>query len=151
MSACMTSRQRMVAAIRHEDVDRVPVAPWGLGRIPRDSALGRELVARTDPWLEIDTGCNVWGGAAFPVEEHHEGARLIQVVHAPGRDLSAVWTTTARTTACTEPFCKDLDDIEALLAIPYESPHPDLDAWRAWRAWADEDGLAVMGLGNGLC
>ena len=27
----MTSRQRMLAAIRHEPVDRVPVAPWGLG------------------------------------------------------------------------------------------------------------------------
>lgn len=46
MVAGMTSRRRMVAAIHHETVDRVPVAPWGLGRIPADSALGRELVAR---------------------------------------------------------------------------------------------------------
>jgi len=28
--------------------DRVPVAPQGFGRIPRDSPLGRELVEKTD-------------------------------------------------------------------------------------------------------
>jgi uroporphyrinogen-III decarboxylase len=147
----MTSRQRMLAAIHHDPVDRVPIAPWGLGRISRDSVLGRELVARTDPWLEIGAGCNVWGGAAFPLEERCDGPHLIQTVHAPGRDLTAVWTTTARTTACTEPLCKNIADVEALLAIPYVGPHPDLDAWRAWRAWAGDDGLAVMGLANGLC
>ena len=151
MPARMTSRQRMLAAIHHDPVDRVPVAPWGLGRIDRHSSLGRRLIARTDPWLEIDTGCHIWGGAAFPAVERRDGPRRIQTVHAPGRTLTAVWTTTARTTACTEPLCKDVADVEALLAIPYVDPHPDLDAWRAWRAWAADDGLAVMGLGNALC
>lgn len=147
----MTSRQRMLAAIRHERPDRVPVAPWGLGRIPRDSSLAAELIARTDPWLEIGIGCNPVGGAAFPLEEERRGDTLRWVLHAPGRDLISVWTTTAQTTACTEPFCKSLADIEALLAIPYVTPHPDVEAFEAFKRWVGEDGLAVMGMGNALC
>jgi uroporphyrinogen-III decarboxylase len=147
----MTSRERMLAAIHHAPVDRVPVAPWGLGRIPPDSALGRELVARTDPWLEIGTGCNVLGGAAFPMEEQRVGNTLRRVLHTPGRDLTAVYTTTAQTTACTEYYCKTLADIEALLAIPYVPPHPDVAAFYAFKSRVGQDGMAVMGIGDGLC
>lgn len=147
----MTSRQRMLAAIHHEPVDHVPVAPWGLGRIPPESALAAELVARTDPWLEVGLGCDPVGGAAFPMEEARHGNILRRVVHAPGCDLVSVWTTTAQTTACTEPLCKSLADVEALLAIPYVSPHPDTDAFHALKARVGEDALAVMGLGDGLC
>ncbi len=149
--AKMTSRQRMLAAIHHERPDRVPVAPWGLGRIPRESALAAELIARTDPWLEIGLGCDPVGGAAFPLEEERCGTMLRRVLHAPGRDLVSIWTTTAQTTACTEPFCKSVADIEALLAIPYVAPHPDVEAFRAFKRQVGEDGLAVMGVGNALC
>ncbi len=153
----MTSRERMLAAIRHERVDRVPVAPWGTGRIPPESRLAAELIARTDPWLEIGLGCDAVGGAAFPMEEKRipdDGAGrsiLRRTVHAPGRDLVSVWTTTAQTTACTEPLCKSIEDIEALLAIPYVPPHPDVAAFVAFKARVGEEGLAVMGLGDGLC
>jgi hypothetical protein len=151
MVARMTSRQRMLAALRHEMVDRVPVAPWGLGRIPPQSVLGRELVARTDPWLEVGLGCDPVGGATFPLEEERRGSLLRRVIHAPERDLVATWTTTQQTTACTEPPCKNVDDIEALLAIPYVGPHPSVSAFHSYRAQIGEEGLVVMGLGDGLC
>ena len=147
----MTSRQRMLAAIRHETVDRVPVSPWGLGRIPPDSALAAELIARTDPWLEVGPGCNVMGGAAMRVDVMRQGHVERRIVHAPGRDLVEVWTTTEQTTACTEYLCKDEADIEALLSIPYRSPRPDVDAFHALRRRVGEDGLVVMGIANGLC
>jgi len=69
----MTSRERMLVAIHHQQPDRVPVALWGLGRLERGSALAAELIARTDPWLEIGLGYPVVGGAAFPVEERRCG------------------------------------------------------------------------------
>jgi len=147
----MTSRERMLAAIHHERPDRVPVAPWDLGRIPKESALAAELIARTDPWLEIGLGCNPVGGATFPLEEQRLGNTLRQVLHAPGRDLVSIHTTTAQTTACTEPFCKSVADIEAFLAIPYVAPHPDVGAFRAFKRRVGEDGLAVMGVGDALC
>jgi len=147
----MTSRERMLAALRHEEPDRVPVAPWGLGHLPPDGRLAAELIARTDPWLEVPAGCNIVGGAAFPCEVRREGDRAIQIVHAPGRDLRAVRTTTAQTTATTEHLCKSVEDVEALLAIPWVRPRIDVEAFLAHRARVGEMGLAVMGIENGLC
>jgi len=147
----MTSRQRMLAAIHHEPVDRVPVAPWGLGRLDPQGALAAELIARTDPWLEVGLGCDPVGGAAFPVEERRTGNLLQRTIHAPGRDLHATWTTTAQTTACTEYPCKSMEDIEALLAIPYVRPHPDISRFLAERERVGQDALLVMGVGDGLC
>jgi len=151
MTRRMTSRQRMVAAIRHEEPDRVPVSPWGLGRLTRGQPLTEELVARTDPWLEMGSGINVWGGADAPVEWRREGNTVRTVVHAPGRDLTAVRTTTQQTTAATEYLCKSVEDIEALLAIPYKRPRIDVEAFLAHKARVAEDGLAVLGVANGLC
>lgn len=147
----MTSRERMIAAIRHQPVDRVPVAPWGMGRIPMDSSLGRELIARTDPWIEVPTGCDPVGGATFPIERHRRGNVEIRVIHAADRDLTATWTTTGQTTACTEYFCKTVDDVHALLSIPYVQPEPDVAAFHAMRERIGEDALVCMGLGDGLC
>jgi uroporphyrinogen decarboxylase len=146
----MTSRQRMLAALRHERPDRVPVAPWGLGWLPRDAPVTRELVARCDPWLEFRRSCNIVGGAAYPAEERREGDRHITVVHAPGRDLVAVRTTTAQTTAATEYLCKSVEDVEALLTIPYVRPRVDVEAFLAFKAQVGEDGLAVMGVPDGI-
>lgn len=151
MTAPMTSRQRMLAAIHHDTPDRVPVAPWGLGWLPRDAAITRELIARCDPWLEVNAGCNIVGGAAFPAEDRREGDRHIRVVHAADRDLVAVRTTTAQTTAATEYLCKSVEDVEALLAIPYVRPRIDVDRFLAHKAQVGEDGLAVMGVPDGLC
>jgi uroporphyrinogen-III decarboxylase len=147
----MTSRQRMLAAIYHEPVDRVPVAPWGLGRLDPHSPLAVELIARTDPWLEVGLGCDAIGGAVFPMEEKRQGNLLRRTIHAPGRDLHATWTTTAQTTACTEYPCRSLDDIEALLSVPYVRPHPDVAHFHARQEQIGDDALLVMGLGDGLC
>ncbi len=185
----MTSRQRMLAAIHHERPDRVPVSPWGLGRIPPDGALAAELIARTDPWLEVGLGCDPVGGAALEVteqrmgdpvrkrvapigagydprggagcnalsrpatggEEQSVGRLLRRVIHTPGRDLVSVWTTTEHTTACTEPFCKSIADIEILLSIPYVRPHPDASAYFSRRQRIGEEGLVVLSVEDGLC
>ena len=146
----ISSRRRMLAAIRHERPDRVPVSPWGLSRI-RGTPLEAELIARTDPWLEVGLGCNAVGGAVWPAEEQVVGNTRCLIVHAPGRDLVQVSTTTAQTTATTEHLCKSLDDIEALLAIPYVPPHPDVAAFHTYKERIGEDGLVVMGVGNALC
>ncbi len=90
-------------------------------------------------------------GAAFPMESETRGREERRTIHAPGRDLTWVWTTTAQTRACTEYPCKSLADIEALLAIPYVTPHPDVAAFHALKRRVGEDGLVVMGLGDGLC
>ncbi|MHB9032523.1 MAG: uroporphyrinogen decarboxylase family protein [Anaerolineae bacterium] len=147
----MTSRQRMLAAIHHDKVDRVPVSPWHLGRIPWDSPLGREIVARCDPWLETGMGGDAYLGAAAVVESGDDGPRHWRTIHAPGRDLHAVSTTTAQTTAATEYACKTKADIEALLAIPYTAPRLVPENLRQMEAKAGEDALVSIGIGTALC
>ena len=149
--AKMTSRQRMLAAIRHEPVDRVPVAPWHLGRIAWDSPLGTELVARCDPWIECGLGGDPFLGSGVMIERGEAGADSWRVIHAGRRDLRGVFTTTAQTTAATEYPCKTLEDIEALLAIPYSEPPLNLSHWRTTEARLGEDGLVCVGVGTALC
>ncbi|MHB1294597.1 MAG: uroporphyrinogen decarboxylase family protein [Anaerolineae bacterium] len=151
MVSATTSRQRMLCAVHQGEPDRVPVAPWGLGRLDPLSATAAELIARTDPWIEVGLGCDPVGGAAFPLEERQMGSLRRRIVHTPRGDLTATWTTTAATTASTEHLCKSVADIEALLSIPYVAAHPDTAYFHARRRTLGEDGLVVMGLGDALC
>ncbi len=151
MAESMTSRQRMLCALRHDQPDRVPVAPWGLGRLKRGDAVAEEMIARTDPWLEMGAGVNIFGGAGYPADSTRDGDVVTTCVHVPGRDLVATRTTTRQTTAATEYLCKALDDIDALLGLPYVRPSIDIEAWKAHKAQVGEDGLAVLGVPTGLC
>lgn len=54
----MTSRERLMVAFHCGVPDRVPVAPQGFGRVPRDSPLGRELVTKTDIIVYAGGGVN---------------------------------------------------------------------------------------------
>jgi len=151
MAEHMTSRQRMLCALRHDKPDRVPVAPWGLGRLKHGDPVAEELVAKTDPWLEMGAGVNIFGGDEYPSESRRVGKAVTTIVHAGHCDLVATRTTTAQTTAATEYLCKSIDDIEALLSIPYLRPSIDMETWVAHKARAGEDGLAVLGAPTGLC
>ncbi|MEN6479373.1 MAG: uroporphyrinogen decarboxylase family protein [Anaerolineales bacterium] len=140
----------MLAAIRGETPDRIPVAPWGLGTVPMASQLGQDLLDHTDPFIDIGLGCNPVGGALWAPEEQHEGAIRRLRVRLADRELTAAYTTTAQTTAATEYLCKSADDLRALLAAPYVEPRPDCAAYRALKAQVRDRGLVIVGFGNAL-
>ncbi len=151
MTTTMTSRQRMLAAIHHEPVDRVPVAPWGLGKLTLDDPMGQELLRRADPWLQAPLGAPVLGEAALEIERREEGPREFLTLATPRGALHAEWTTTAQTRACTRYFCQSAADVEALLAIPYRPVAPDVAAFHALRTQVGEQALATVGVADGLC
>jgi hypothetical protein len=146
----MTSRERLLAAIRGDRPDRVPVAPWGFARVDMHSALGQELLARTDPFVNIGLGCDPIGGAAWPLESWIEGPVRRLRVRLADRELTAAHTTTAQTTAATEYLCKSADDLRAVLAAPYVEPQPDVAAFRALQAEIAGRGLVILGFGTAL-
>jgi hypothetical protein len=119
--------------------------------LDRDGPLAAEVIARTDPWLGVGLGGPVVGGAAYPVEDRRQGNVLRRIVHAPGRDLVSTYTTTAQTTALTEALCKSMEDIEALLAIPYVASHPVVECFLDYKKQVGQDGLAYATVDNGLC
>ncbi len=146
----MTSRERLLAAARHEKVDRVPVAPFGLGRLPSDGAVTRELISRTDPFLTCGIG-NPFLGKAARAETVRDGSTTVTTWHTPLGDLVHKRACTDITSATVEFPLKTAEDIEKLLSIPFEPVEPNPTAFLELKKELGEEGLALAGLGTAVC
>ena len=146
----MTSRERILAAMRFEKVDRVPVSPWHFGKVDPEGPLGRELLRKTD--LIHDTGAGgdpILGRAAKVDSEQRDDIR-ITTVHTPKGELTSKYRRTEITGATVEFLLKEPDDIEKVLSIPYEPPDIDLSDHAKWRDRIGEEGLVLVGIVNGV-
>lgn len=155
MSA-LTSRERMLCAALGGRPDRVPVAPWGFGRIAPESSLGRELVARCDMWIEAGGGGFAFSGAKLTSETVREampdGSTLTTTVyHTPGGELRSRHKRTAITSATIEFPCKTAADVERLLSVPYEPLVPDFARFHETRAKYGGEALVCMGVPDAVC
>ena len=146
----MTSRERILAAMRFEKVDRVPVSPWHFCKVDRRSRLGRELLRKTDLFQDVGSaGDPVLGGAADKEIEQH-GDIVVTTIHTPKGDLVSRYQRTEVTGATVEFFLKGPEDVEKMLSVPYEEPEFDLSSYHAWRDYIGDEGLVLVGLGTGL-
>jgi len=147
----MTSRERLITALRRGRPDRVPVGPFGLGALRHDDSLTAELVRITDPFIPCGSGGDaVWGEGA-PVEHLTEGDRTVTIAHTPKGDLRSVRRRTAKTYATVEFFCKTYDDAEKWLSLPYRPPEVNLSDYERWKQRVGEEGLVMAGIGDGVC
>ena len=79
----MTSRERIIKAIRKEKVDRIPVSPWGLGKLAPDSDIAKELISKTDIFMETFSGVDpFWGEYINQLEQVGEGLYQISTPSA---------------------------------------------------------------------
>ncbi len=147
----MTSKERLLCAMRGGTPDRVPVAPFTMGHIDPDSAIGKDLIAGTD--ILIDT----WGAGGYflgnwpHVTVSTEGDVTTVVTETPKGPLTKRVQRTEITSATIEFAFKTPEDVERFLSIPYEPAPFDLSGYRAWQARLGDDGLALVGLGNAIC
>ncbi|NOY81074.1 MAG: hypothetical protein GXP31_08725 [Kiritimatiellaeota bacterium] len=146
----MTSRERLLAAARHEKVDRVPVAPFGLGRLPPGGAVTRELISRTDPFLTCGIG-NPFLGKAARAESVQDGNMTVTTWHTPLGDLVHKRAHTDITSATVEFPLKTVCDIEKLLSIPFEPAEPNPPAFLALKNELGQEGVALAGIGTAVC
>lgn len=146
----MTSRERILAAMRLEKVDRVPVSPWHFCKVDPDSPLGRELLAKTDLIQDCGAGGDWLLGKAVQMESDQQGDTTTTVIHTPKGDLVSRHRYTEVTGATVEFFLKSVEDIEKLLSIPYEPPEIDLSAYRRWQERIGDEGLVMIGFGTGV-
>ncbi|MCL5105362.1 MAG: hypothetical protein M1133_14795 [Armatimonadetes bacterium] len=148
----MTSRERILAAMKFEQVDRLPVSPLGFGKLEWGSPLCMELLRRTDPYIDVgahpDTEWILGGNAE--VEHKQSGRSTTTIIHTPKGDLTCTWTRTEITSAVTEHLFKDFRDVEKLLSIPYEPAPLDLSLYHTWCERLGEDGLVLGHLPNGI-
>ena len=147
----MTSRERMVCAIRGRVPDRVPVSPWGFGRVEPDGDVGRELVARCDLWIGGGGGGFSFSGARLETETTTDGSVTTTVYHTPAGDLRSRRRATDVTSATIEFPCKSAADVEKLLSVPYEPLATDFSGFHETKTKYGEAGLVNLGCGNAVC
>jgi uroporphyrinogen-III decarboxylase len=147
----MTSRDRLLTAIRNDTPDRVPVGPFDLGHLSRDSAIARELIRVTDPFIQCGVGGDPIWGADVPRESIRDGNDTITIVHTPKGDIRSVWRRTDIASATVEYYCRTAEDAEKWLSLPYTPPVPDLADFHRVRQEIGEEGLVLAGMGDAVC
>jgi len=147
----MTSRQRILAAARNEACDRVPVSPFGLGKLDPDGEVAARLVEVCDPFLEVSLGGHVFGGLHY-VEEQIEDEEFTRLrLQTPEGALTATVKRTGVTRHTIEFFCKGPRDIEKYLSIPFEPAPVDATAFHKARRRYGEQGLVLAGCADAIC
>jgi len=146
----MTSTERLLAVHRGRLPDRVPVSTYELvgwdekaweNLEPSYARLMQFIRDRTDCLYMTGVGvANVReSGQDVTVEHWDEGDQHVtrRTVHAAGRSLVCVrsFADNVKTTWTREHPVKDLDDLRAYLALPWEPGEPDFS--RLGRAWKD--------------
>ena len=147
----MTSRERILAAMRLEKPDRVPVTPFGLGHLDPKGSVARELIRKTDPILTAGADGNAFLGSAAKTTTVRDGDTTITTFHTPKGDLVRKVRRTEITSATVEFPLKTPDDIERFLSIPFVPPKPDASAFHALKAEVGGDALVMVGIANAVC
>ena len=149
----MTSRQRLITAMKLGRPDRVPVAPFvHPGWFDLAGEVGQAIWREADPLIDVGVGGgDLFLGQAAHVEHREEGNGQHTVLHTPLGPLTATRVRTEKTSAQTEFFFKHPEDIERFLSLPYVEPDPDPSGFLEWKARVGEEGLVLAGIADGIC
>ncbi len=149
----MTSRERILAAIRREPVDRVPVTPFGFGHLNPREGVGKELLEVTDPFIPAGAGGGQFVGTLYGerVSAEQDGAETITTIRTPRGDLTRVYRRTSLAGYTVKFPCATREDIEALLAIPFEPARPNVQSFLDAKEEFGDQGLVLAGIPDAIC
>lgn len=147
----MTSRERLLCAMAHERPDRVPVGPFGLGHLDHGGKMAAELIAKTDPIIPVGVGGNALMGRLMKSESVQEGSDTITTIFTPKGNLTQRRRRTDITAYMVEFPCKNAEDVEKYLSIPYEPTEPNVERFLARRKEIGEEGLVMVGVVDAIC
>ncbi len=147
----MTSKERILAAMRLETPDRVPITPFGLGRLDPDGTVAQALIRKTDPILTVGIGGDVFLGRAAGRGSVQAGDTRIETIRTPKGILTRKVRRTAVTSATVEFPLKTLEDVERFLSVPYMPPEADAAPFHRLKARVGEEALVMVGIGDAVC
>ncbi len=169
----MTSRERLLAALRRTTVDRLPVTlyefhPFG-GCWAADEPSYRPLLDAQsrlgDAFVFAPVGANLFGDpwSARSATERGEGDEpAAQTVDASGRTVRTIATPRGPLTSVTrrdpgvvttwtlKHFIETREDAERFLSIPYAFHPPDIAELRRLEAAVGDRGVLVFSIGDPL-
>lgn len=129
--------------MRFEKVDRIPVAPFGLGHLAHDSELARELIEKTDPFIEAGAPHGPFWGSSCDMTMTQEGNTTTTVVSTPRGELVMRNRNTGVTSACVEYMLKSPDDAEKFLEIKFTPPELDASHFHGKKQFIGDEGLVL--------
>lgn len=153
----MTRRQRMLAAIRREPVDRVPFCTYNLhpymsGEHARDESY-RALLCLVEEKAGMLCKADLKAIRPQRIRELHETRAEVRdgntvvttIVHTPRGDLRSVTVAPKnQPSRVTESLVKSDADIERYLSLPYEPPQYDITGLLEFETQVGERGLLYV-------
>ena len=164
----MTSRERILTALKCEIPDRVPISTYELvgynsrafeNNEPSYADLMNVIRGKTDCLAMWGPGSNArFLGSAYPVEmdvrEEREGESTIHyyTLHTPKGDLTRTCKNydNVHTTWELEHWCKNIEDVEKALSVPYEAVTHDASDRARIDQELGEHGIIMDGLADPL-
>jgi uroporphyrinogen-III decarboxylase len=159
----MTSKERLLKCIAHEQVDKVPISMHELNGWNPDSwenlqpsyqKLMNAIREYTDCMFLLDPTA-VHSKSFDPrVETTHwreEKKHFTKrVAHAPGKSLEALFCSEdgINTTWTLEPLLKDISDIDEYLGLPYETPQPDMPGYLRVKEELGDRGVMLLSVSD---
>jgi len=163
----MNSTQRLLACLRGQPGDRVPISTYELvGWNSRAWENHQPSYRRLMDFIRLHTDCMYMTDVPVPnalasswnVEVMHcdEGDQHVtrSVIHGRSRTLTAVasYSDNVKTVWRREHLVKDLDDLRAYLDLPWQAGEPDFgELQRAWSELGDDKGLPLVTIEDPLC
>jgi len=147
----MTSRERILAAIHLERPDRVPVSPFGLGRLNANGDVAKELIEKTDPFITAGIGGGYLMGTQVKSTSEQEGNDTVTTIITPKGNLTRRFRRTSTAGYTVEFPCKNAEDVEKYLSIPYSAPEVSVDGFFARKEQIGEEGLVLAGISDAIC
>ncbi len=165
----MHSRERLLKTLSGEPVDRVPVSTYELcgynslafeNQEPSYRGLMDFIRAHTDSITMWNPSSNQGQGlSAYPTEvektttRHDDQTITKYIVHTPLGDLTRTLKQfdNVHTVWNTEHLCKDSQDVDAYLSIPYKPVVYDYSDFSRIREEVGDQGIVMMSVADPAC
>ena len=147
----MNSKERLLCAFSCGTPDRIPVAPFGFGHVDPDSETGHALVRETDFIQSVGGAGWSFFGTQVQASAATEGNITRTTYHTPLGDMQQVTRRTDITSATVAFPCKNADDIEKLLSVPYTPHEPDPTSFNHWKDRIGDEGIVLCGFNDAIC
>lgn len=140
----MTSRERLVCALRGGTPDRIPVAPLGLGGLDAGSPIAAELLARTDCLSPVRPATDWMHGVGEDVRvttgpevtrityQTEYGPLVRRIRLEAGMPVTVEWPV------------RGPEDLERLLSLRYTGPGPDVAPYRHSERMLGDAGVTLV-------
>ena len=160
----MTSKERLLACIRHQAIDRVPVSTYELVGWNESSWENKEESYRdlmdairryTDCVYMLSPGLRETPNRAVEVREWKDGSSCFieRTYHTGMGSLTSLYREDegVHTTWTLKHLLEELPDIDKYLSMPYNPPEIDMEAFYRERQKLGDRGLMMISVDDPIC